>query len=70
MGMFWELFQELQINKRKNESGSIEERVAALEEELQFVESVLERTLEKLEQVTGQDFDGDGQAPADPQSVA
>jgi hypothetical protein len=56
MGMFWELFQEFQINKRKRENGTVEERIAALEKELDFVESLLARTLEKLEQLTGEDF--------------
>ncbi len=62
MGLFWELFQELQIHKRKGENGTLEERVEVLESELLFTQDVLAQTLEKLEASTGQDFTGDGQA--------
>ncbi len=63
MGLFWELFQELQIHKRKGENSTLEERVFALEEELIATQDVLERTLEQLEVITNQDFNGDGSAP-------
>lgn len=61
MGLFWELFQEYQIGRRKREGGTLDERVAALEQEIDFLESILEKTFAKLEQLTGEDFDGDGQ---------
>lgn len=63
MGMFWELFQELQINKRKSESGTLEERVLALENELAFTQDVLAQSLEKLETMTGEEFLGEGEPP-------
>ena len=61
LGTFWDLFQQVQIHKRKTEAGNLEERIVALEEELIFTQDVLAQTLQKLEQLTGQDFDGDGQ---------
>jgi uncharacterized protein involved in exopolysaccharide biosynthesis len=63
MGIFWDTFQQVQIHKRKKETTTLEERVSALEEEVDFLGSILEETLQKLEQLTGQDFDGDGRAP-------
>lgn len=56
MGLFWELFQELQINKRKHYSNDLEARVSDLENELLMVEDVLEKTLQQLENSTGINF--------------
>jgi uncharacterized coiled-coil protein SlyX len=55
------LFQEFQFNKRKTEDGTLEERIAALEQELDFVESVLEQMLEKL---TSQNFTTNTEVPS------
>jgi hypothetical protein len=60
MGLLWELFQELQISKRKGDGASLEDRVAELEDELIRLESILEPMVRRLETITGEDLDGDG----------
>lgn len=64
MGLFWELFQELQINKRREHANTIEQRIDALEQELLLTQDIVARTLKHLEQITGEDIDGDGQVEA------
>lgn len=41
MGFFWELFQESQINKRKTENLTLEERVAQLEDGLDYLSDLI-----------------------------
>ena len=57
MGMLWELFQEYQISKRKRQTGSVEERIAALTEELDFVESLLAQVIPLVEDLSGQQIE-------------
>jgi len=56
MGLFWDILQQSQISKRKAETGSLEDRVAWLERELQVTQQVLYRTLTQLEELTGEDL--------------
>ncbi len=57
MGLFWELFQESQISKRKTENGTLEERVPALEKELDYLEDVLSKAFAELDRLTNGGFD-------------
>jgi hypothetical protein len=54
MSALWELFQEYQLHKRTQQTGSVEERVVALENELQFVEQLLEQLIPIVEDISGE----------------
>jgi len=56
MGLFWDVLQQVQISNRKKETGSLEERVAWLEEDLELTQQALYATLTKLEELTGEDL--------------
>ncbi len=60
MGLFWDLIQQSQISDQRHRADSLEDRVRFLEEELYHTRELLHRTLQVLEQHTGQDIDGDG----------
>ena len=60
MGLFWDLMQQAQIDKHRQATLSLEERVAYLEEELTNTRELLYKTLAVLEEHTGTDIDGDG----------
>ena len=60
MGLFWDLLQQSQIEQRRNETASLEQRVARLEAELQALRSRQTRLLTILEEQVQQDLDGNG----------
>jgi septal ring factor EnvC (AmiA/AmiB activator) len=60
MGIFWDLLQQEQIERQKEEARSLEERVAQLEQELAATRKLLIDTLHVLEKHVGQDIDQDG----------
>ncbi len=60
MGLFWDILQQGQIDEQAEKSEDLEERVAALEEELKKTQNLLRKTLLALEKYTQQDIDGDG----------
>lgn len=60
MGLFWNLIQQSQISDQHHRSQSLEQRVAALEEELAKTQELLLNTLKVLEEYTNEDIDGDG----------
>ena len=60
MGLFWDLIQQSQISNQHASTQSLQERVDALQEQLQDVQRVQLRPLETLEQHFGRDIDGDG----------
>ena len=60
MGLIWDLIQHSQISEARNQTESLEHRVATLEEQLQRTNETLVRLLQALEQRFGQDLDGDG----------
>jgi hypothetical protein len=59
MGFVWDLIQHSQIEEQSKRSGSLEMRVAQLENELQQVRQTLHEALRRLEQRFGEDLDGD-----------
>lgn len=61
MGLFWDLVQQSQIQDQQDQADDLEQRVANLEHELRVTKELLIKTLEALEEHTGQDIDGDGQ---------
>lgn len=60
MGLFWDLIQQSQISEQHRKSQSLEQRVAALEEELRNTQELLIKTLKVLEEDTNQDINKDG----------
>jgi len=60
MGIFWDLMQQDELEKQEKEAKNVEERVAALEEELANTRSILKKTLIALETHLSKDIDGDG----------
>ena len=61
MGLFWDLIQSSQINEQTSRTGSLEARVAALEQELGQTRQLLTEALRRLEAKFGEDLDNDGQ---------
>ena len=60
MGLFWDLMQQSQISEQTSATQSLEERVAALETQLDETGRLQHRLLEILEQHFNRDIDGDG----------
>jgi hypothetical protein len=61
MGFLWDLIQQSQIHEHRKTAESLEQRVAALERELDETRSLLRTLLERLESRLGEDLDEDGQ---------
>ena len=62
MGIFWDLVQQDEIEKQKEQASSVEERVKILEEDLANTKALLKKTLIALETHLVKDIDGDGKA--------
>jgi len=60
MGIFWDLLQQDELDKQQKQADNVEDRVAALEEELAQTKTLLRKTLVALESYVGRDIDGDG----------
>jgi len=60
MGIFWDLVQQDEIEKQKEQASSVEERVKLLEEDLANTKVLLRKTLIALETHLVIDIDGDG----------
>lgn len=60
MGIFWDLMQQEELEKQKEQANTIEERVEQLETELSSTRELLFKTLHILEKYLGKDIDGDG----------
>lgn len=60
MGLFWDLYQQSQISDHQAANESLEQRVTALERELQATQQLQRKLLETLENHFGEDLDGDG----------
>lgn len=58
--MLWDLIQQFQLGEARNRAGSLEQRVAYLEEKVQRSEKVLVEVIKYLEKKEGRDIDGDG----------
>jgi len=60
MGIFWDLLQEDELEKQKEQTDSVEERVKLLEDDLALTKDLLKKTLIALETHLVKDIDGDG----------
>jgi uncharacterized Rmd1/YagE family protein len=60
MGMLWEVVQTGLLYGQKRKSDSVEDRVRALEDQLQLTQNTLRSLVKKLEQLHGLDIDQDG----------
>jgi len=60
MGIFWDLLQQDELEKQKEQANSVEERVEILEVELANTKALLKKTLMALEIHIVKDIDGDG----------
>ncbi len=61
MGIFWDLYQQSQLEEQRGKSESLEDRVELLEEELTKTRELLYKTLHVLEEHVNIDIDGDGE---------
>jgi hypothetical protein len=60
MGIFWDLLQQDELEKQKEQASGLEERVELLEVELANTKVLLKKTLIALETHLVKDIDGDG----------
>ena len=60
MGFLWDLIQHSQIQQQGERTGSLESRVARLEDELRQTREMLTEALRRLETRFGDDLDRDG----------
>jgi hypothetical protein len=60
MGFLWDLVQHSQIQEQGERTGSLESRVARLEDELSQTRKLLAEALKRLEAKLGEDLDRDG----------
>jgi len=60
MGVLWEIVQTGLMYGQHRKSNSIEDRVQALEDQLQLTQNTLRNLVRKLEEIQGIDIDGDG----------
>jgi hypothetical protein len=58
--MLWDLIQQFQLGEARDRAGSLEQRVAYLEEKVERDEKVLVELIKYLEKKEGRDIDGDG----------
>lgn len=60
MGVLWEVVQTGLMYGQKRKSDSVEDRVRALEDQLQATQNTLRSLVKKLEELHGLDIDQDG----------
>ncbi len=60
MGVLWEIVQTGLMYGQHRKSNSIEDRVQALEDQLQLTQNTLRNLVRKLEEIHKSDIDGDG----------
>jgi hypothetical protein len=60
MGVLWEVVQTGLMYGHKRKSDSVEDRVRALEDQLQLTQNTLRSLVKKLEELHGLDIDQDG----------
>lgn len=58
--MLWDLFQQVQIGRNERHALSVDERLAAIERQLDRNGKVLAEVIRYLETRDGRDLDGDG----------
>jgi hypothetical protein len=60
MGILWEVVQTGLMYGQKRKSDTIEDRVQALEEQLQLTQNTMRQLVRKIEEIHGLDIDGEG----------
>lgn len=60
MGLIWDLIQHGQIRRTEDRAQNLEDRIAALEDDLRHTNETLMDLLRALERRFGDDLDGDG----------
>jgi hypothetical protein len=60
MGALWEIVQTGLMYSQKRNADSLEDRVRALENQLQLTQNTLRAVVKKLEEMRGEDIDGNG----------
>ena len=60
MGLFWDLYQQSQIEKHREHTVSLDARVEGLEREVDRMAVLLREVIRRLEQNVGKDLDADG----------
>jgi len=60
MGALWEIVQTGLMYGQKRNTDSLEDRVQALENQLQLTQNTLRALVKKLEEMRGEDIDRDG----------
>ncbi|OHB56153.1 MAG: hypothetical protein A2173_01155 [Planctomycetes bacterium RBG_13_44_8b] len=60
MGVLWEIVQTGLMYGQHRKSNSVEDRVQALEDQLQLTQNTLRNLVRKLEEMQRVDIDGDG----------
>jgi chaperonin cofactor prefoldin len=60
MGVLWEIVQTGLLYGQKRNTDSLEDRVEALENQLQMTQNTLRTLVRKLEEMRGEDIDQDG----------
>jgi uncharacterized Rmd1/YagE family protein len=60
MGVLWEVVQTGLMYGQKRKSDTIDDRVRALEDQLQLTQNTLRNLVKKIEEIHRLDVDGDG----------
>ena len=60
MGALWEILQTGMMYSHYKKTGTTQERVEALEQELERTQDTMKKLVKKIEQMHGLDIDGDG----------
>jgi len=60
MGVLWEVVQTGLMYGQKRKSDTIEDRVRAIEDQLQLTQNTLRNLVKKIEEIHGLDVDCDG----------
>ncbi len=66
MGFWWDAFQQYQISKESSRSGTLEERVASLEGDLDTAYDVIEQMAGRIEQLESAVLPPEASAVEDP----
>lgn len=66
MGFWWDAFQQYQIGKESSRSGTLEERVAAIEGDLDTAYDVVEQMAGRIEQLESLVLPPDAAVATDP----
>ena len=60
MGFLWDLVQQSQISQQRDQTASLDQRMANLERELDQMRGLVQTLIRRLETSLGEDIDRDG----------